>query len=75
MILKEVCLMAVVVVLRCRDHCYHFSFFFAFDSRFSFEIPPSGGDTGRSLKPCTEKDAEQVSFPKGIFKSFSESQS
>ena len=73
MILKEDCLM--VVVLRCRDHCYHFSFFFAFDSRFSFEIPSSGGDTGRSLKPCTEKDAEQVSFPKGIFKSFSESQS
>ena len=75
MLLKEVCLMVVVVVLRCCDHCYHFSFFFAFDSRFPFEIPSSGGDTGRSLKPCTEKDAEQVSFPKGIFKSFSESQS
>ena len=68
MILKEVRLMVVVVELHCRDHCYHS--FFAFDSRFSFKILPSGGDTGRSLKPCTEKDAEQVSFPKEIFKYF-----
>ena len=73
MILKEVRLMVVVVELHCRDHCYHS--FFAFDSRFSFKILPSGGDTGRSLKPCKEKDAEQVSFQKRFLNIFSKSHS